>query len=789
MSSRTTVILGLCALAAAGAARAGCLAPTDAAVDGAGAVGPFWGNESGELLYARNVTGTSVALLVRPFGGAADQVARQGESNPFTVGGFPERWTTFHSGTINETGDLAFVASTVLSDDEPSTVYDDTVIERRGVYARRGNTLYRVARFGGASPILDPFAQPVPWASIFDAAITERSEGPLRVHFSAQLGGTDGRTGLFRWSELNQVAEVLLLEGEVSPTGGLFTNIGRLRMNLPGDTAFFATEQLGGQGAVDGGIYLLRDNGTLIRLVRFGVEGDPAPGGGRFGILNDFDIDDQGTVHFAATLTGGGSASGLFRVAADLSLSAVAREGDPSSLGGTLETFASAKVRTTPDGALVLGVQLSLDVDGEGVFSIPAGTDTLAPLANPLETLGVASLGAGRAAYQTDSETHMVAPADGSEQGPDDFRIVKIDVNNFAGRQFNRDSLRFDGRFRLPPVGTGPGRSPPAVFRVAGTERFTPDTLYAAGELVRIVGARAWLSDGPGNNFEFGIALADTSPTGTLTVNGIPQNAPKVKIGKTGDQATWSFRNSLGRGKFSVDLAAGTFSLKLSGGNINPNYFADNLNVQFTLRSEDDVAQQRPDSAVFFHRALRIDATQAAVARVTSTGEGVPGGTVFVDTVDVKRKLKARKGVAAPEVSSDTVTLAGAVRICPGSTPPGTPTLGATLRFGDLALDGISLQKIGKSGSRYRFRSGPGDPFKADFRVDAGKGTFTLKASGVPPLSQLVDADFSGTHATNDSRQDVGGMVAPFTLTVNRVYDISFDVPMVRKAGGKTFSR
>ena len=53
MSNRLKTLAPIAALAAlaAPAVYAGCLAPSDAVVDGANAIGVFWGNSHGELLY------------------------------------------------------------------------------------------------------------------------------------------------------------------------------------------------------------------------------------------------------------------------------------------------------------------------------------------------------------------------------------------------------------------------------------------------------------------------------------------------------------------------------------------------------------------------------------------------------------------------------------------------------------------------------------------------------------------------------------------------------------------
>src|SRR6185295_7293278 len=137
-----------------------------------------------------------------------------------------ERWASFAGGTINAQDDIAFVANTTLPDDPQTGINENT--PRRGVYARRGNTLYELARFGNPSPIKDAFNQPVPWASLFDSVAADRDiDGGLRVTFSGQLGGTDDhRFGIFRWSNLAQLSTgPLVMSGDPSPSGGSFFSV------------------------------------------------------------------------------------------------------------------------------------------------------------------------------------------------------------------------------------------------------------------------------------------------------------------------------------------------------------------------------------------------------------------------------------------------------------------------------------------------------------------------------------------------------------------------------------
>ncbi len=769
-------------------APAGCLAPSDTLLDATGSLGPFWASSEGALLHTRISLGDEVLMLRTPARGeepaGIEEVVRVGETNEFFAGSERQRWSAFHAGTVNADDDLAFVASTV-ADDDPATPVNEA-LARRGVYVRRGNTWSQAARFGNPSPVLDAQSQPVPWGTLFETGAADRDgAGTLVVIFSGQLNSpTDRRAGVFRWNELDPAAPVpLALTGDPAPDGGAFDTIGRLRVNGPGDVVFSATTRATPGGPTEAGLFLVPAGGGAESLTLVVGTGDPAPGGGTFSAVHNFDVDDAGTVHLAASLDGGGGGSALFRVGSGGGGGArFVRSGEASALGGQYDTFRTAQVRASADGETVFGVTLSADVGGDGVFTIPAGGTDPIPLVNPDTIIGLAALGEGAVAYLSDDGVHRVRPADGTEEGPTDFRIVKLDLKNSV--PLRSDSIVVEGRFVLPPWGV----APPAVFPAPEAVRFAPDRRYEGAELTGISQVAIAISQSPGNNFLFGVS-GSTATTGTLHFNGNQQDEPKVKTADDGSAATWSFNSPSGAGKLTVDLAGGTFRLKTARGNVQPSFDPRNFRLAFTLKSLADVAQARPDEQSFFHRDLRIAASAPKFGkgrRVVSKGEGVTGGTFFVDSLRVVRKLKVQRGQAAPQVDSDSVTLSGTIRVCPGSTLPRTPTLAASFTLGDLVFDDVTMQRVGRGGSKYQFVS---DDRKVAVRVDAAAATFSLKAKAVAPLSQLVNADFSGSHATNDSRLEVGGMDLPFSMSVARLYEASVVVPMVRRPGGRVFER
>jgi hypothetical protein len=748
------------------------------AVDVSGSVGPFWGNDDGDLLYARG-TGAGQELVRRGLGQFPEKLFEAGVGVPSSS----EVWAAFHGGAINGRGDAAFVASTTLEDD-PYTPADESLEPaRRAAWAFRGNTLFRIGRYGSPSPFPDLFGGRVPWAAFFDAAPLGRGDGgPASVVFSAQVGGNDGRQGIFRWDETTGTVTPLVLTGDFSPAGGPYTTFGRVRVNEAGDLLFYALTQVSPTAPIAPGLFRIDTLGNVARIVKFGVEGDAVPGVGRFSLMQDFDVEGSGDVVFASAVTSGPAApSGLFRWRSG-TVSAVVTEGDTTPLGGTFGPFTQSQVRCDEAGNAVFLVPLSADVGGVGLFSAPAGSPDLLPLGTTTEPLTLASLGGGRIAYQTPDETRTVLPADGTAEGPTDFRVALVDLRNST--RIASDAVALDVRFRLPPWGA----AAPAVFS-ADAERFTPSATLTGTQLARIAEVRVQVSRVQGGPvLVFGLSGAGK---GTVTLNGTAGTVSRVKVSPEGDSATWSFRASNGSGTFTVDLTAGTARLRLAGASLTPNTDPNRFPVALTLRTDADVAAARTDSAAYFHRSVLLDADQPPYGtgrRVLSRGERLPGGTLFLDEVRVTRKLKPVKGQAAPQVTSDSVALAGTLRLAPGSTPPSTPTLAATVRVGSTVFADLPLKRVGSTGSRYAGKLVTGATVLT-FTFDVRRASFAFTARNLPPLANLPDADFSGAGGPNDSRNTVGGITLPVSVRMERTYEAASDVAVTRLAGGRVFTR
>lgn len=801
MNPRKLPHLAAAALAAAllvpAPASAGCLAPADVRIDAAGTVGPFWGSDTGQLLYARGV-GAGQELIRRGLGELGEPVARVGDSNGFLVGEESELWAAFHGGAINDRGDAAFVASTTV-DDDPGTIPDES-IPRRGAYVLRGNTTFELGRFGAASPVVDPFSGPVPWGSFFDAVPFGRPDaGLIRAVFSAQLGAPDGRQGIFLWDEFTGDVTPLVLTGQPSPAGGNYTTFGRLRCNEAGDVVFYALTQVSESSPIAAGLFLIERETlppatvTVTRVVKFGEQGDEVDGLGRFALMQDFDVDGAGGIAFAAMVEAGPAApSGLFRWdASTFQVTRVLGQGDTTPLGGTYGSFTQAQLRVDDAGGTVFSAPLSAEIGGTGFFAIEPGASEALPLGGAIEPLAVANLGQGRMAYQTAADTRTILPADEDDEGPNDYRVVLGDFRNSA--TLRKDALVVDVRFRLPPwedgQADGETELAPAAF-LASADRSSPTQVYAANQVARIVEVRFAV---PAHVFTFGIGGTPDRPAGTVAINSSAGTVPSLKISKDADVATWRFTHGIGSGTFTVDLTKGVAKLTLTKGNLflpGPNDRVTFL-ADLTLRTDNDVATDRTGDAAYFHRSVRPFTTQPGYPngfRILTDARVVLGGTFFLDTVRVDRKLKVRRGQAAPDALSDKVTIQGTLRLCPGSTPPSTPSLSADVTVGDLVVADLALSRVGRTGSKYSGRAAAGGG-TVTLTVDAVKGTFAFTALNVDPLDDLVDADFSPGAAVNGSRARVGGMSLPISISIDRVYGTSIVAAMTRLPGGKTFVR
>ena len=778
-------------LAPAPRTSAGCLAPADVLIDVSGTIGPFWGNDTGALLYARGV-GAGQELMRKGLGEFAEPIAAAGEQTRFQVGTRVETWNACHGGAMYGKRDCAFVASTTIADDDTTPL--DESLPRRGAYALRSNTMWELGRLGGASPVPTDIGGLVPWGTFFDAVPLGRGDsGGLRVVFSAQLGQPDGRQGLFLWEESTGETVPLVLSGDPSPAIDPYATFGRVRCNQAGDVVFYGITQSAPSAPIVPALFRiaaadLHAAPVVEKVVKFGDAGETHAGIGRLSLLQDFDVDDVGNVVFASLVAdGAASPSALLRWDGGV-VSLVARAGEDTPLGGVYGAFTQAQVRSDEGGTATFMVPVTGAVKGVGFFSAARGSTEILPLAVAEEPLALASTGAGRVAYQTPKETRTIVPNDGSDEGPKDYRVARLDLRNSAA--IAKDALQLDIRFRLPPWGTGAGQLPPAVL-LADAERTAADRRLTAPDLARIGEVNLQVSQSPGQAFVFGIGGTPQKPTGYVTVNGASGFVTKFVLSKTRDSATWGYKHTAGTGTFTIDLAKGSAKLRIAKGNFQPSFEAPQFPVEMTLRTDADVAANRTRTAAYWFRAVRLDGDQPNFPngrRVVSNGERLRGGTFFVDALRVDRKLKVVKGQAAPNVQSDTVRLSGTLRLAPGSTSPTTPVLTADVTIGDLVLTDLPLKRVGRTGSKYTGKTKVAG-VSTTLTFDVGRASFSFSATNVPPLSQLTNADFSAGAVVNGPKKPVGGMSLPVTISIARVYESVSDFAITRLPGGKTFVR
>ena len=314
------------------------------------------------------------------------------------------------------------------------------------------------------------------------------------------------------------------------------------------------------------------------------------------------------------------------------------------------------------------------------------------------------------------------------------------------------------------------------------------DGTFTGNELRHIAEVELALSTGPGNTYTF--RLDRDGSAASFAYNGRDEEGPAVRVDRDGRRAVWSGKYSAGRIKLTVDLERGTYSLIVKKASLRESFDAQGFRIVFGLRTEEDVAQARTGDDALYHYEAVFNASQPDLAngrRVVSKGENPPGGLLFVDDLMVKRKLKTRKGVAEPTVTDDTVNLSGTIRLCAGATPPQTPTIQATIQVGDLLIDDVQMQRRGRSGSRYAFKSAKGVTPVVRISLDAVTGAFKVTAKKVPPLSQLPNADFAGGDADNDPNREMQGIGVPVTVRFTRVYEASYDVGVTRRRKARVF--
>ena len=264
-------------------------------------------NKGGAIAFVADVSSGRVSQGVFVANkGVISAVAVQG--SPAPGGG---QFSAFHDPSMNASGDIAFVAD--LSGGTAT----------QGVFLARTGSISAVALQGSLAPGGETF-------DLFGAPSLNRAGA---VAFVAALTGGSAAQGMFLTSK--GVTSVVALQGDAAPgTGtGTYTGFGRPSLNDGGKIAFGANVS---GGTATQGVFVASSGGVSA----VALQGSGAPGGGTFAAFSSPSLNKSGAVAFAADVSGGAAAQGVFLVSKGV-ISVVALVGDtaPGTSGGTFSGF------------------------------------------------------------------------------------------------------------------------------------------------------------------------------------------------------------------------------------------------------------------------------------------------------------------------------------------------------------------------------------------------------------------------------------------------------------------
>jgi hypothetical protein len=325
-------------------------------------------NEAGEISFMAAVSGGAAAsgIFVTPAIGGDLAAVVAGQAAPGTGGGsFDGSLSSLNRHGLNASGVVAF-ADTVSGGSTAS-----------GVFLASGGAHAAVALAGESAPdtgggVYDDFGAP----TLNDAGT---------VVFPALVAGGSVTGGLFASSA--GVDSLLARVGDPAPgTGGTFADFVFPEVNASGTVLFLAN--LTGSAAT-GGVFRV-EGGTASAVI---VELDTAPGtgGGTYATLTGLaTLNDAGDVAFSATIAGGTTEAGVFRI------DAASGEVVPVVLFGEAAQFGAVDVNDAGQVAL----QATLSDGNTGIFlaSEPMPVPAASTLA--LMALGAGMLGAARASHR-----------------------------------------------------------------------------------------------------------------------------------------------------------------------------------------------------------------------------------------------------------------------------------------------------------------------------------------------------------------------------------------------------
>ena len=316
---------------------------------GGGTFAAFGGlstNASGAIGFAAQVSGgTSSQGVFVTSKGVTSAAAVQGGSAPGTGGG---TFASFGVPSLNKGGAIAFVAD--VSGGSAS----------QGLFVTSNGVLSAVAVQGS----------PAPGGGTFSAFHDPSMNASGDVAFVAEVSGGRFTQGVFVAS--NGAISSVAVQGSAAPAGGTYVAFGAPSLNRAGAVAFVA-ELTGGTAAQ--GMFLTSKGVTSA----VALQGDTAPGtgGGTYTGFGRPSLNDHGVIAFGANTAGGTAAQGVF-VASSGAISAVEVQGSAAPGGGTFTAFSSPSLNKS--GAMAFAADVSGGAAAQGIFLVSKGVTSAAAL-------------------------------------------------------------------------------------------------------------------------------------------------------------------------------------------------------------------------------------------------------------------------------------------------------------------------------------------------------------------------------------------------------------------------
>lgn len=443
-------------------------------------------NASGDVLFAGSVTGGSTTGgLFLLSGGVVSPLVLNGDAAPAAIGGTFDGLVTPSDRILADSGDVVFRSAVIGGS------------SAQGIFLASGGSVSPVVVLGDTAPS--------PPGGTFQGFMSAALNDAGDVVFGATANFV---AGVFRKS--GTTITPVFLSGDPAPdTGGAtYNSVAFFRLGGGGDVATRAS--LSGGSAGGSGLFI--DSGGVERAAVLFGDLAPAAVGGTFIGTDRMAMDGSDNTFFAAAISGGSAAYGIFREnGADESV--VLLEGDPapSASGGTYvgPTLSTLSGVNDP-GDVGFLADLAGGLAPRGLFLRADGADTV------VELVGHKAPGTGGFAYDdiltfTVSDLRQLAFEvlyDGVTRGA--FLATPFELGSLAGlagEVVYRESFEGETVFPTSPeidvrsfgpmgplvVGNGPPPAPTlgmglASFQVSDTAGAIPFELAAVGLASAVVG-------------------------------------------------------------------------------------------------------------------------------------------------------------------------------------------------------------------------------------------------------------------------------------------------------------